>query len=305
MDDYAVVLPTIRPEEAVKRIKESSIPAEKFIIVEDANELSYWPDGIEAYCRADFPPDIFTAYNSGVRCFGFLKAYDRGVNFILTFDDDVAFDIFLVQDHLKILTSSFDVQRWMSTANIRTRGLPWRMTGQSVIPALSHGLWTNIPDFDAPTQLMLEDTVSDVEPFDGIIPKGLYYPMCWMNLAFQRDVVPLMYAPFNGPSFPYDRFEDIWTGIISKRIMDHLGMYVHSGQPTVRHDRLSDVFTNLQKEASGIAYNETFWQLIDSIELVGTSPATCMMDIADAFDDTDDEYLYLVSTGIRNWLALL
>lgn len=307
MHNYAVVLPTIRPQEARQRIVRSGIPFGRFIVVEDLDTPSdtAWPKDVKTFSRADLPPQTFSTHNSAIRCFGFLKAYQSGADFIITFDDDVAFHQQTVNDHLMILTTGHQLQRWMATASIRTRGLPWRNTAQMVTPSLSHGLWTNIPDFDAPTQLLLEGQVDDIVPFNGIIPIGLYYPMCWMNLAFTKELVPMMYAPFNGPGYFYDRFEDIWTGIISKKIMDHLQLFVHSGMPTVEHERLSDVFVNLQKEAPGIHYNETFWQTVDSIHLTSDTPTGCMLDIAKGFDQSDDIYLKAVANGIRNWLDLL
>ena len=66
---------------------------------------------------------------------------------------------------------------------------------------------------------------------------------------------------------PFDRFGDIWSGIIAKRICDHLGWAVGTGTPYIHHDRASDPFKNLRKEANGIELNETFWERVHAVEL--------------------------------------
>src|SRR3989304_3774293 len=70
-----------------------------------------------------------------------------------------------------------------------------------------------------------------------------------------------------GESWGFERFGDIWSGVIFKKIADHLGYAIASGYPIIWHAKASNVFTNLKKEASGIKINETFWEIIDTIEL--------------------------------------
>jgi hypothetical protein len=45
---------------------------------------------------------------------------------------------------------------------------------------LNHGLWDNVPDFDAPTQ-MLHMRPRDFVWTDRTIPVGSYFPMCGMK----------------------------------------------------------------------------------------------------------------------------
>ena len=106
-----------------------------------------------------------------------------------------------------------------------------------------------------------------------------------------------------GRDFEYDRFGDIWCGIISKKICDHLGLAVTSGEPLVHHDRASNVFTNLIKEAPGYRLNETLWKLIDSVVLTGTTVASCAQQIADALSD-HGEYAGKLGKAYRAWLCL-
>ena len=65
----------------------------------------------------------------------------------------------------------------------------------------------------------------------------------------------------------FDRFGDIWAGILMKKVADSLGYSVSTGMPYIRHERASNPFTNLKKEANGIEVNEHFWEFVDNVNL--------------------------------------
>jgi len=45
------------------------------------------------------------------------------------------------------------------------------------------------------------------------IPKGTLFPMCGMNLAFDRDLIgPAMYFGLMGDGQPIGRYDDMWAG---------------------------------------------------------------------------------------------
>jgi reversibly glycosylated polypeptide/UDP-arabinopyranose mutase len=94
----------------------------------------------------------------------------------------------------------------------------------------------------------------------GPIPKGVFYPMCGMNIAFKRKMLPYMYFAPMGHRVGMDRFGDIWCGIESKKVIDKKGWAVITGLASVKHKRASNVFTNLVKEAKGLGLNETYWK---------------------------------------------
>jgi reversibly glycosylated polypeptide/UDP-arabinopyranose mutase len=49
------------------------------------------------------------------------------------------------------------------------------------------------------------------------IPKGTLYPMCGMNLAFDRGLIgPAMYFGLMGEGQPIGRYDDMWAGWCSK-----------------------------------------------------------------------------------------
>ncbi|GFZ19207.1 reversibly glycosylated polypeptide 1 [Actinidia rufa] len=80
-------------------------------------------------------------------------------------------------------------------------------------PAVSHGLWLNIPDYDAPTQLV-KPLERNSRYVDAVltIPKGTLFPMCGMNLGFNRDLIgPAMY--FRKASNPFVNLRKEYKGI--------------------------------------------------------------------------------------------
>lgn len=67
------------------------------------------------------------------------------------------------------------------------------------------------------------------------IPKGTLFPMCGMNLAFNRELIgPAMYFGLMGDGQPIGRYDDMWAGWcmkvslkISLRVHFHYLLLVH------------------------------------------------------------------------------
>lgn len=69
------------------------------------------------------------------------------------------------------------------------RGYPYSLRA-GVPTVVSHGIWLNMPDYDAPTQL-LKPGERNSRFFDTAItiPYKTLYPLCSMNLAFDRELI--------------------------------------------------------------------------------------------------------------------
>lgn len=196
-------------------------------------------------------------HNGGIRNLGFAYVAKElpDIDVIISLDDDVVPIGDPIQDHLDALSMKVPVS-WMSTASEYMRGFPYGIREESEA-VLSHGVWRGVADWDAPTQLV-KGSHRPVDFYKGPIPKGIYYPMCSMNLAFKRKLLPYIYhAPW---ALGVKRFDDIYAGITSKRAIDENGWAVVSGYAEVVHERASNVFKNLENEARGIGLNETFWK---------------------------------------------
>lgn len=224
-----------------------------------------------------------------VRSFGYLIAAYNGYKYVLTLDDDcyppleedglqyVSGGAF-VNEHIKQLEGR---TKWFNTLNsVKPRGIPFYNVGKNEDVIVNHGLWTNVLDYDAPYQLA--NPIPEEFSFDNrIVPSGFYFPMCGMNVMWKGGATVLMYHLLmgkmvrrgEGPIDPkdgisleklaFDRFGDIWCGIFMKKIADLARRQVSTGMPYIRHERASNPFTNLKKEANGIEVNEKLWEYVD------------------------------------------
>jgi hypothetical protein len=152
------------------------------------------------------------------------------------------------------------------------RGFPYGVRTQSDPTIFHHGIWSNIPDLDAQTQKQIPSFRT--EPSNAIdrVPYGAFFPMSSMNLAFKREGIPLLYFGLMGEDrfgrrWGYDRFDDIWAGLVLKKICDHQGWAVSSGRPSVFHAKASDVEINLVRESAGLADNEWLWEELAKLRI--------------------------------------
>lgn len=190
-------------------------------------------------------------FNGGIRNLGFayVAKYLPKIEIIITLDDDTRPVGDTIFDHLQVLSQRVPIS-WMSTASEYMRGFPYGMRKEAEV-VLSHGVWDNVADWDAPTQLVLGAHRPVTFP-KMPIPKGVYYPMCGMNIAFKRKMLPHMYqAPF-WLEQGFGRLDDILCGIYSKKEIDKEGWAAVTGYARVFHERASNVYKNLKLEAASI-----------------------------------------------------
>ncbi len=225
------------------------------VVVEDGKNPTVNGKGVKEVMGKH--AQALTNFNAGIRNLGFAYVAKnlKDIDTIITLDDDVFPLGDTIADHLIALNQNVPVS-WISTATDYTRGFPYSIRNEAEV-VISHGVWEGSGDWDAPTQLVLGDKRKTTF-YKGPIPKGVYYPMCSMNLAFKRKVLPyIFHAPW---ALGINRFDDIFAGITSKRELDKLGWAVVSGFATVEHKRASNPIKNLTDEAPGIELNETYWQ---------------------------------------------
>ncbi|BBN69015.1 reversibly glycosylated polypeptide 2 [Prunus dulcis] len=270
-----IVIPAIRNLDFLERWRPYFEPYHLIIVQDgDPSRTIKVPDGFncELYNRNDInrilgpKASCISFKDSACRCFGYLVSKKK---YIFTIDEDcfVAKDpsgkeINALEQHIKNLLNPstplffntlYDPYR--EDADL-FRGYPFSLRG-GVPTAVSHGLWLNIPDYDAPTQLAnpLERNTRFVDAV-LTIPKGTLFPMCDMNLAFNRELIgPAMYFGLMGDGQPIGRYGDMWAGWCMKVICDHLGYGVKTGLPYIWHSKARNPFVNLKKEYYGI-----FWQ---------------------------------------------
>jgi reversibly glycosylated polypeptide/UDP-arabinopyranose mutase len=319
-----LVIPTIRSLGFLELWKDQLHDVDIVVCTEPSDEEIVLPKNIgksmKRYSWEDIDKDlgddswIISRNNPAIRCYGFWKAYQSGADIIVTIDDDC----FPVKGHQLIEQHVGNLQltvpnRWMTSyPDARfwyTRGFPYLIRSQSPV-MISHGLWENVLDLDAPAHLQnLTFKAELAEHFLFSVPRGAYFPMCSMNLAFRREVTPLLFFPLmgkdkHGNKWQYDRFDDIWSGVFAKKIMDHLGWGVVSGAPFVHHDKASNPFTNLKKEAEGIEMNEKIWELTEEVKLTKQTPQDCYKELAIKINFPKTEYFSMLSKAMVVWAEL-
>lgn len=261
----AVVVPTIRPAQFADFMaawadlfQEHRV---ELVVVEDGETpILSWNDH-HLTVKDVMGKDAALIYNRTDACrnlgFAFVARFLPHVEYIISLDDDTKPEGDTIQAHIDALQAKVSIS-WVSTIEGHSmRGIPYNTREEAQV-MLSHGWWKGVPDLDAPTQL-ISGIPKEYKAVRGPIPKGTLFPLCAMNFAFRRDALPYAYqAPMN--THGMDRFADIWCGITLKREFDRLGWAVYTGHACVRHERASNVFTNLRKEAKGLGLNETFWK---------------------------------------------
>ncbi len=268
----AVVVPSNRPEklDAFKEAWKETFEKHnvQLVCVHDGD------DPVIGYAKfahvklSQFPEwhDVIYTHNDGVRNFGFLwalRTWGKKLKIIITLDDDVIpSSSDAIEEHKEALSGSYPLT-WFSTADQYMRGFPYGLREEAEC-WVSHGVWSKVPDYDAPTQLVKGNVYSEFRWMP--IPKGCLFPCCGMNLAFRVEALPYVYFAPMGKKVGVHRFGDIWMGIRMKRELDKLGKCVVTGYSGVIHEKASNVFVNLERESKGIRWNEMIWQYLDWVD---------------------------------------
>jgi len=261
MSNIAVVIPTIRMKESMPAFMKAWQPlfdkhSVELIIIDDTGDK---PQVIHNGENKELQSELVSNKCAGVRQLGFLYIAKHlpEVKYIITLDDDEFPIGDTIQDHIDQLNRKVPIS-WLSTASDYMRGFPYGVRTEAPV-MLSHGIWRGVPDYDAPTQLLIDPNHKPTY-YKGVIPKGIFFPMCGMNLAFRREAIPhIFFAPVGGFKGA-ERFDDILAGILVVKKFAELNWGIVSGYAEVDHQRASNVFTSLEKEAVGIRHNEEFWK---------------------------------------------
>jgi len=324
---FVLILPTIREDcfytfirKWKNELKDNDVT---LIIVEDhkekeitipkryLNELKIfhycWEDIKEALGKDEW---IIPRRNAGIRNFGFLKAKELNPDIIINLDDDCypdQKDFF--KQHEKYLNTPATLG-WVPSSHEPTRGFPYDIRDVSEVIA-NHGLWSGVPDYDGIT--FVKKGFVEYKPVinkSEIIPLNNYFPFCSMNYALKPKALPIAYLPLMGEDqvgnkWGYDRFDDIWGGIIFKKIADHLGYAIRNGSPSIRHNKASNVARTVEQEASGLPVNEWFWKKIDEMSLNSSTLEDSYLEIAKNIKSWNDSYFQKLGLAMELWIKYI
>ena len=314
--EAVVVVPTAREASLAGFLDawQHELSGTTVLVVEDGPERTFPTTGanVQHFAWCDIEDQLGDAAwiiprgTGCVRSFGCWVAHQMRPDMIVALDDDTRPDPAhpgFLNAHWARLQSAAD-PAWVSTLDVASpRGMPYFVTDREPLVVLNHGLWSGVPDFDAATQLLASRVEISAEWSDQTIPRGSYFPMCSMNIAWRPEFTAAMYFLLMGPEYPFDRFGDIWGGVLAKRVADHLGLAMNSGSPGIRHERASNVFANLAKESRGLAVNETFWRAVDSVVLTAESVPAAYAQLADRLPLEQQEFAPL-RRAMRTWAEL-
>ncbi|KAH9300148.1 hypothetical protein KI387_011731, partial [Taxus chinensis] len=302
-----IVIPTIRKLDFLEKWRPFFQPYHLIIIQDgDPQKTIEVPEGFvyELFNRNDINKLLGTKAfcisfkDSACRCFGYLVSKKK---YIFTIDEDCFVakdpsgkDINVVEQHMKNLTTPSTPYFFNTLYDPYrdgcdfVRGYPFSLR-EGVNTAISHGLWLNFPDYDAPTQLV-KPSERNTRYVDAVmtIPKGSLFPMSGMNLAFNRELIgPAMYFGLMGEGHPISRYDDMWAGWCSKVICDQMGYGVKTGLPYVWHSNASSAFVNLKKEINGIFWQEEIVPFFQSVKLPrdATTVEQCYLELAKQVKD--------------------
>lgn len=304
-----LVVPTIRETSIKQFLQEWDAVKDwdKVILVEDNPVRTFDVSVDHHYSWHEIEEDlgsdawIISRRDSAIRSYGFYKAWQMGASHIFTLDDDClpVSGVRLCKEHIANLE---ETPKWTeSIPGFRTRGLPYKNLGLLDNVVFSIGLWEGVPDLDAIHMLAGHKKFN--LPETRLMPKGQYFPFCGMNFAFKKEVAPLTYFPLMGQLSPFGRFDDIWFGVICKKICDHLNLAIACGKPYIYHSKASDPLTNLVKEAPGIKYNETFWEFVESAVIKSSNPTECILEMGHHLEKVGqaDQYLHNLGKALQIW----
>jgi reversibly glycosylated polypeptide/UDP-arabinopyranose mutase len=316
-----IVIPTIRDLDFLEDWR-PYFEDHHLIIVQDGDperDIEV-PDGFDydLYNWNDIEDDlgddrwIISKKDSACRCYGFLKADSK---YVYTIDDDCfpaenpeGEEVNALKEHLKNLKEPSHPHFFNTLYDQEfVRGYPFSRR-EGVPTAISHGLWMHIPDFDAPTQMVKPNhRNTDYVDIVQTIPEGTMFPMCGMNLAFNRELIgPAMYFGLMGEGYPWGRYDDMWAGWCSKVICDHLDYGVKTGTPYIRHEKASHWKSNFKKEKKGILWQEELIPFFEQVEFSEDADTAlkCYRELADKVEEelTEiDDYFEELAEAMKIW----
>ena len=265
LKNIAVVIPTIRMKESMPSFMEKWQPLfdkhnVELIVIDDTEDTpKVIHNGYTVEDTTMWATGLISNKCAGVRQLGFLYIAKclPDIEYIITLDDDEFPIGDPIQDHIDQLNRKVPIS-WISTGvDEYFRGFPYKVRTEAPV-MLSHGVWEGSYDWDAPSQLLKGDT--EVKFYKGVIPKGIYAPLCGMNFAFRRESLPYIYFAPVGEFKGAERWDDIYMGIMVIKKFAELNWAITTGYAKVLHMRASNPFTSLAKEAVGILHGEEFYK---------------------------------------------
>jgi len=297
--EWVIVIPSIR---AIELDSLSRIPESVRILVVDDSDGGIQPNrnNMEVYTYANYKEmlgdeeALIPRKTDTCRSFGFYMAWLQGYRYVVTLDDDCLTHPGFLADHAllgKVLSlKAVASDPWYNTIDnlylknngeppgrYYARGYPYCHRLESPEPPTFHtaagrvvcnmGMWLQVPDING-----LDKINGDIPQSVGLkeerlaIASGTNFSLCIMNVAFLAELVPAFYQlPMNVEvcNARLDRFGDIWSGYILKKLTDIRGDLITIGKPVVTHTKAGSTLREIQVEHFGNLLESCFYPLVD------------------------------------------
>ena len=256
-----------------------------------------------------------------------LYAYEKGFNIIIRVDDDNCplEDDFvgihsLVGKKLKASVIS-SKNGWyniceqlvdMDNIPFYPRGFLYNMRWQkseikthqdNLKVVLNAGLWLGDPDVDAITRLCKRiNAVKYKETFgkNFILHKNTWCPINTQNTSYCSEIIPASLVLPN-----VGRYDDIWSGYLLRKIVDHMNHYISYGRPLIFQKRNDhNLWDDLNKEINGNIFTKHLIEVLKLINLTKSSYVDCYYELAKKLDDNIQENKAVfrsVTLGMKIW----
>ncbi|KAI3687133.1 hypothetical protein L1987_80824 [Smallanthus sonchifolius] len=136
------------------------------------------------------------------------------------------------------------------------------------------------------------------------VPKGTLFPMCGMNLAFDRDLIgPAMYFGLMGNVQLIGRYDDMWAGWCMKVTCDHLGLGVKTSLYFAGFPTTDSEFPKKRRFHVCVPPFEST-EILEEKEIIcvkrkgGSTPDAC--NLLDDVLEPGDDGLLLIANGNSN-----
>ncbi|MEE8452905.1 MAG: hypothetical protein V3R99_13350 [Thermoguttaceae bacterium] len=328
-------------------------PEVKVIVVDDSNGgIEPNRDNMEIFRYADYrdvlgdQEDLIPRKTDTCRSFGFYMAWKQGYRYIVTLDDDClthpgflghhailgqdtqvksveSLPWYNTLDNLVLETNGEASKRWYA------RGVPYRYRIEPPVEptygtvegrvVCNMGMWLKVPDINGLDKIDHEvpDGVSMREPRLAVAP-GTNFSLCIMNVGILAEAIPAFYQlPMNIEicNARLDRFGDIWSGYILKKLADVRGDLVTLGDPCVTHTKAGNTNRETRVEHFGHLLENYFYRFVDEAASKTASADYAQMygqfsenfaaaAVADKLPPGYDEFFGRMSDKMIRWAKL-
>jgi hypothetical protein len=249
------------------------------------------------------------------RNIGFLMALDRGVEVMISIDDDnyCRDDADFVGEHLVTGTTlggdaTAGSDGWFNICSllhsstkdeIFPRGFPYfarraertlrSERAEAARVVMNAGLWLSDPDVDAMTRLTQAPHIRSAEPHSIRLAESTWSPINTQNTSVIRDAIAAYYyvrMGFSLGGLRIDRYGDILSGYLLAKCVKARGEAIRIGSPVADHRRTPhNLFKDLYHELAGMVLLDDLLPWLTELRIAGGSYGELYAVLADALEE--------------------